>query len=188
MTTWRSDVYHLLQISHVQIEVEKKSVRNLSFWNSTVAGIGRHANSLNEGRRSSVPERLKIVTKHSEKQCPSRDLNYASPPNDTELLPLARTDCVPSLSIRPQFQARRFCIHPVFLALACLSYWSTHRVVSQSGEKARNFRFQFYCYSMHSTSSNSLHLDEPLRLVYLHVSKPSFNPWNVSGCYMHHQV
>lgn len=187
MTTWRSDVYHLLQISHAQIEVGKKSFRNFNFWIFTVDGIGRRANSLNEGRRSIVLERLKKVTKHWEKQCPSRDLNYASPPNDTELLPLSRTGCVPSF-IRPQFQARRFCIRPVFLALACLSYWSTHRVVSPVGGKAKNFRFQFYCYSMHSISSISLHLDEPLRAVYLHVSKPSFNPWNFSGCYVYHQV
>jgi hypothetical protein len=167
---------------------KKKSVRNLSFWIFTVDGIGRHANSLNEGRRSIVLERLKKVTKHSEKQCPSRDLNYASLPNDTELLPLARTCCVPSLSIRPQFQARPFCIRPVFLALACLSYWSTHRVVSPGGGKAKNFRFQFYCYSMHSASSNSHHLDGPPGPVLMHVSKPSFNPWNFSDCYVYHQV
>jgi len=67
-------VYHLLQISHVQIEVGKKSVRNTSLLNFAVDGIGRRANSLNEGRRSIILEQVK-VTKHSEKQCPSRDLN-----------------------------------------------------------------------------------------------------------------
>jgi len=65
MTTWRSDVYHLLQISHVQIEVGRKSFRNFSFWNFTVDGIGKRDNSLNEGRRSIILERLKKVTKHS---------------------------------------------------------------------------------------------------------------------------
>lgn len=139
-------------------------------------GTGRRTNTLNEGRRSIILERLKKVVKHSEKKCPSRDLNYVSPPNDTELLPLARTRCVPSLSILPQFQDRRFCIRPSLLALACQSYWSTHRVVSPGGGNAKNFRFQFYCYSMHCIASNLLRIHEPLRPVYLHVSKPSTKP------------
>lgn len=139
-------------------------------------GIGRRANSLNEGRRSIILERVKKVTKHSEKQCPSRDLNYASHPNDTELLPLAQTGCIPSLSILPQFQARRFCIRPTFVALTCVSYWSTHRVVRPGGGNAKNFRFQFNCYSMHSISNNSLHIHEPPRHVYLHLTKASINP------------